>query len=57
MAHLAAPATESPGRRAVPGYMPLSDRAASVAMSYAGHRVVGHRAGGSVLDAIEFILG
>ena len=49
--------TESTGRRAVPGYMPLSDRAASVAVPYAIRRVAGRRAGGSVLDIIEFILG
>ena len=55
MAHLAAPATGSPGRRAVSGYMPLSDRTASVAVSYAVRGMAGRRSSGSFLVTIEFI--
>ena len=54
--YLAALAAKSSSRRAVLGYMPPPDRAASVALLYAVRKVTGRRAGGSILEAVEFIL-
>ena len=51
-----ASAAKSLSRRAVLGYMPSSDRAASMALPYVVHQMTDRRAGGFVLNVFEFIL-
>ena len=52
IAHLAASAAKSSSCRAVFGYVPPPDRAASAALPYVIHEVTGCRAGGTLLDAV-----